>query len=58
MITYEQEKNKKREQENGEYKNGWKPWRCTHTHTHTSLLKNNEINEFDIETTTKLSILC
>ena len=29
-----------------------------HTHTHTSLLKNNEINEFDIETTTKLSILC
>ena len=29
-----------------------------HTHTHTSLLKNNEINEFDIETTIKLSILC
>ena len=24
---------------------------------HTSLLKNNEINEFDIETTIKLSIL-
>ena len=26
-------------------------------HTHTSLLGNNEINEFDIETTIKLSIL-
>ena len=56
MITYEQEKNKRqREQENGEYKNGWKPCRCTHTHT--SLLKNNEINEFDRDTTIKLSIL-
>ena len=31
---------------------------AVHTHTHTSLLKNNEINEFDIETTIKLSILC
>ena len=29
-----------------------------HTHTHTSLLENNEINEFDIKTTIKLSILC
>ena len=27
-------------------------------HTHTSLLENNEMNEFDIETTIKLSILC
>ena len=44
MITYEQEKNKKqREQENDEYKNGWKPWRCTHTHT--SLLENKRKNE-------------
>ena len=30
---------------------------AAHTHTHTVLL-NNEMNEFDIERTTKLSILC
>ena len=38
-------------------KNGWKPCGCTHTHTHTLLL-NKKINKFDIEKTTKLSILC
>ena len=56
MITYEQGKNKKqREQENGKYKNGWKPWRCTHTHT--SLLENKIKNKIDIEKAHRLSIL-
>ena len=59
MITYEQEKNKKqREQENVEYKKGWKPWRCTHTHTHTSLLENKIKNKIDIEKRCRPSMIC
>ena len=27
-------------EEDEKYKNRWKPWGCTHTHTHTSGLNN------------------
>ena len=58
MITYEQEKIKKKGSKKMVNIKTAESIVVVHTHTNTSLLKNNEINEFDIETTIKLSILC
>ena len=37
-----------KEEKNNEKSNRWKPWYCTHTHTHTLCLLNKEINENQI----------
>ena len=46
-ATYFFNTNKREEEKNNERsRNLWKPWGCTHTHTHTSLLQNRFVGLF------------